>query len=164
MPGILSNIFGAGTKGILEGAASVLDTVITNQEEKLKAQAEIQRIINEHAQAMELAAINREQAILNDTANARGMNTEAIKNNDAFIRRFLYYLAGIVVVLTFGLFYLIIDNQVPPESKDVAYLVLGTLQGALFIILNFFFGSSRGSENKHDLIKKMVSDNEPKGG
>lgn len=154
--GIIAEIFKGGLSGILSGVSEVIDTVTTTKEEKAKLQAEAARIINEHLQRMESLSLEAEKQLLQDVASARQMNIEAIKSDDKFVRRFIYYLAGLVILCGIGLFAVMLTGTIPNENKDIAYVILGSLSGAITTVLAFFFGSSRGSEHKNETIKNLT--------
>jgi hypothetical protein len=99
-----------------------------------------------------------EKAYLLDVQNARGMNVEAIKSDDKFVRRFIYYLAifwslfaaTYVGAITFG--------KIPEENIRFADTVLGFLLGTVVAsVLNFFFGSSKGSRDKTEMLEKGLN-------
>lgn len=63
-----------------------------------------------------------------------------------------YGLAGVIV---FGFFLVLgglIFYAVPPENKDALNIALGALVGGFSGVLGYFFGSSKGSSEKNDII------------
>jgi hypothetical protein len=51
--------------------------------------------------------------------------------------------------------YAITYVEVPGENKDLFIHLVGIVEGAIFLkIFTFFFGSSKGSKDKNDLMKK----------
>jgi hypothetical protein len=57
-----------------------------------------------------------------------------------------------VTGFSFALFALLIFVDVKPENKDILIYVLGSLTGAVTMVLGYYFGSSLGSKDK-DKIK-----------
>jgi hypothetical protein len=77
---------------------------------------------------------------------------------------FLNVFAVIIVVLVFGFFGLVVlkITIVSQAAHDVMLILIGALAGALSIVLNFFFGSSKSSADKNTTINKMLGTDEPK--
>ena len=84
-----------------------------------------------------------------DTANARNMQVEALRQEDVFSKRFIYifatfwslFAAGYIAFITFG--------HIPEDNQRFADTILGFLLGTVVAtILQFFFGSSMGSKKK----------------
>jgi hypothetical protein len=158
MVGVLGKIFGSGIGEIIKPIGDIIDNVTTNKEEKMKAQAEIERILTDKLTKMEELSNEVVVAYLKDMTDARTMQATAIKSDDKFVRRFVYFLAIFVIVAAFSMMALILLNQLPEGSKEFAYLIMGNLTGALTTILAFFFGSTRGSEVKNETIKNLTKD------
>lgn len=98
-----------------------------------------------------------EKAYLADKQNARNMQVAALLQNDLFSKRFVYYLAifwsfcGALYIgfITFG--------NIPEDNVRFADTILGFLLGTIISqILQFFYGSSRSSQNKDETLKSIV--------
>jgi hypothetical protein len=90
--------------------------------------------------------IKREQLVFDDRKSAREMqiSTKSVTPS---------VLTWIVVVLCLSFEGLMLFGQMPkPASEIVLGRVLGTLDGALMMVLAFWFGSSNGSQNKDALL------------
>jgi hypothetical protein len=90
--------------------------------------------------------LKREQLVFDDRKSAREMqiSTKSITPS---------VLTWIVVVLCLSFEGLMLFGQMPkPSSEIVLGRVLGTLDGALMMVLAFWFGSSNGSQNKDALL------------
>lgn len=46
---------------------------------------------------------------------------------------------------------------IPADNRDIAYMVVGGLTAIVTTIVNFFFGSSKSSDDKNDTIKNLSS-------
>ena len=62
---------------------------------------------------------------------------------------FMYVLGGIVVISFIAITILLIFR---PEFKDSLNLVIGAWLTAFGTVVGYFFGSSKGSSDKNDLI------------
>ena len=68
----------------------------------------------------------------------------------------MYILAGLVTIGFFFTLYLIVFN--PPEQNELVYLIVGALIGHFATVINYFFGSSKSSQDKTDLLTKGTGD------
>lgn len=67
---------------------------------------------------------------------------------------FTYALAAFVMLLIFGAVGYILTKVVPAENKDIALLIFGNLMSWGGLIVGYFFASSKGSQEKTDIIAK----------
>lgn len=160
MPGgIFGKILGAGFGDIIKEVGVIVDNSITSKEEKAAIQAKIEEALTAKLIRMEELSNDVVIAYLKDVADARSMQSNALKSDDKFVRRFVYWLAIFVIIAAFGMMTMILMNQLPEGSKEFAYLIMGNLTGALTTILAFFFGSTRGSEVKNETISNLSKNN-----
>ena len=102
-----------------------------------------------NAHALELERVHQ-----SDRANARELQKAALDNDDRFVRRFIYYYATGLSLLTFififwAAFVYDYSNGGSSQTLRVIDTVLGFLLGvSLSAIIQFFFGSSQGSKSK----------------
>ena len=66
---------------------------------------------------------------------------------------FQYALGGLITVGFFGLLIGLLYVGVPAENKDLLNLVVGALIGSFASIVGYFYGSSKGSAEKNELLK-----------
>lgn len=90
---------------------------------------------------------------LADVQSARNMNVETTKATGKRDIN-LYTLAWIIVIGFFGLVGLLIFKEIPKDSNGVIYLLFGALAAGFSSVLGYFFGSSKGSSDKTDIIAK----------
>ena len=97
------------------------------------------------------------QMYLADKQDARKMNTELSTNENVPFLKKIYpeILATIVVIATFAMFYLSVNENLTGEKKEVVMLLLGMLNTALGMVLSFYFGSSMGSKDKDAVLARM---------
>ncbi|CAB4127588.1 hypothetical protein UFOVP92_47 [uncultured Caudovirales phage] len=90
--------------------------------------------------------LKRDQLVFDDRKSAREMQTATRSVTPSV-------LTWIVVVLCLSFEGLMLFGQMPkPASEIVLGRVLGTLDGALMMVLAFWFGSSNGSQTKDALL------------
>lgn len=89
-----------------------------------------------------------------DREGARQMQ---IENAKAGRTDWMYLATGTVIIIVFGICaYAIIFLNIPVENREMFTHLLGMVEGA-FIggMVNFFFGSSKGSKEKQEMIDKL---------
>ena len=74
--------------------------------------------------------------------------------------RFLNFFALMIVVLVFAFFGLVVlkINAVSQAAHDVMLILIGALAGALSTVLGYYFGSSKSSADKNEVINQMLTD------
>jgi hypothetical protein len=100
-----------------------------------------------------LAAQQHEKELLQmaygDTANARNMQVEALRQDDVFAKRFIYVFATFWSIFAASYIGFITFGHIPEDNQRFADTILGFLLGTVVAtILQFFFGSSMGSKEK----------------
>ena len=63
-----------------------------------------------------------------------------------------YVLGAIIVAGFFVATYLLIYNSVPVENNDVLNMLLGALMAQFVNVVAYFYGSSKGSSDKTEIM------------
>lgn len=101
------------------------------------------------ARAMADAGIQLEKLEVEDRASARAMQ---MATRD-------WVPGALAVVFVAGFFILLgvmTRAHVPPENRELVIAMIGTLGGAVMTILTFYFGSSRGSRTKDEILGRVA--------
>ena len=96
-------------------------------------------------------AIEQDKAYLVDVQSARNREIEIVKatgKKDVNI----YVLAWTIITGFFGLCGVLLFRPVPAGQSDVVYLLFGGLVSGFATVLGYFFGSSKGSNDKNILL------------
>ena len=64
----------------------------------------------------------------------------------------MYALGALVVIAFFVLILALVKVEIPLPNEKILYLVVGALVGSFNQVTNYFFGSSKGSKDKTDLL------------
>lgn len=72
---------------------------------------------------------------------------------------FQYALGALIVIGFFFILYIIFKMVLPEGNKDIGLLVIGALIAKFGDVVAYFFGSSKGSADKTEILNK--SNNEP---
>ncbi|MGC2165737.1 MAG: hypothetical protein WA632_06965, partial [Gallionella sp.] len=115
----------------------------------------------EFRQAIDSHQLEMERLRVEDSKDARTTQTGRDKNDDQFVRRFTYYYAIAITVLTF-LFVFWAAFFPPDEKNTAAWRVIDTVLGFLLgvglsAIIQFYFGSSKGSQEKAEHLKELTT-------
>lgn len=149
--GIVSGLFGD------KGLGGMLDDVFTSKEEKAAGQAKIKEIENTLEIKIAEAITDREKAILADTQDAR-KNYTAVQESDKASWLAKNIMPLLTIAVTFGFFGLLgymLKYSVPESNERIMDILLGSLGTAWITMVSFYFGSSKGSEDKQKHINNM---------
>lgn len=64
-----------------------------------------------------------------------------------------YIFAVVILILQFAIIAILIFKDIPANNKDVLNTGIGVILGWGSVIVGYFFGSSKGSAEKNDLIR-----------
>ena len=67
---------------------------------------------------------------------------------------FQYALAGVVVASLVIVILILIKVDLSPTVQDALMILLGVLASGFMAVINYFFGSSKGSADKNEMLKK----------
>lgn len=69
------------------------------------------------------------------------------------IKNFYMYLLGTVLVTGFMiLLAILVFEGIPEQNSELLYLAVGALIGMAGSVVNYFYGSSKGSSDKTEII------------
>jgi len=66
----------------------------------------------------------------------------------------MYILGALIVIGFFGSIFMLVKIAVPETNRDLMNILLGALIGAFITVVSFFYGSSKGSQDKNELLKQ----------
>jgi len=137
----------AGALGLSpEASADDVQTAMMNATpEQLAA---VKKVDADFKVQMKQLDINLEEIAAGDRKSARDMMVQTGVQTPAVLS---YSVIVAWVFIQYYLFTTVID----PSMRELIARVLGTLDGALMLVLSFWFGSSSGSHAKDQLIKDM---------
>lgn len=77
---------------------------------------------------------------------------------------YMYLLAAVFIVGYFVLMGFILIKSIPVDNKDIALMLFGTLTATVAAIVSYFYGSSKGSSDKNEMLYKSTPPEEKKEG
>lgn len=159
--GLIGNAVATKGKELVEDKLGIkLDSMIGTEEGRIKL-AQLQATHEEFLVNADITKRNQEldaeKVQQANTSDARDMQKEALKQSDTFSKRFIYYLAAAWSSISMLYIFVITFIPIPTPNIRFADTILGFLLGTIIAtILNFFFGSSKGSHDKDTTIMEAV--------
>jgi hypothetical protein len=96
---------------------------------------------------------------LENVKGARDMQAAALGQSDVFSKRFIYYFAAFWSVCAVVYIACITFATIPKDNVRFADTILGFLLGTVVAtILNFFYGTSKSSQDKTDKLAEMAKE------
>lgn len=150
---ILGGVLG-GPGGATIGAmvASLFDADPTNpQDIALKMAGDPEAALK--LRELELShKVELEKIYLGDVQSARQREVDITKVTGQ-LNVPMYILAGIIVAGFFALILVLMRYAVPEGSRDVAFMLFGSLSTSFGMVVSYFFGSSKGSADKNAVLQ-----------
>lgn len=149
---LLGGPAGGAVGGIISMVASALgcepsqDAVATAVMGDPEALLKLRQLESSHA-------LELQRMILADIADARKRQTDHEKATGKTDVN-LYVLAWVIVSGFFLLLGLLLWIKLPPDSSGVIFMLFGALSTGFGQVLQYFFGSSKSSQAKTDLLAK----------
>jgi uncharacterized membrane protein len=110
------------------------------------------------SEAQKEIALNLLELDYKDLQSARDMQVAIATsaNSTKLSKNFIYYLAGSVFLFSMVIVLLLFFKEIPEKNRDVVNFILGVIIGTgLTGIFNYFFGSSKGSKDKEELLSAL---------
>ena len=140
-----------GLDAILSIGEKVLDRVMPDPESAAKAKLDLAKLAQE-------GQLKEVELYAKDIDSARQREAQiAVSEYAPLINKIITpVLALSVTGLSFALFVVIIFVDVTPEGKDILIYVLGVLSALVTQIASYYFGSSMGSKDKAEELRKAL--------
>jgi energy-converting hydrogenase Eha subunit A len=140
-----------GLDTILSIGEKVLDRVLPDPESAARAKLELAKMAQD-GQLQEMQAQFKDL----DSARQREM---AIATSEAapLINKVITPVLAIGITgLSFSLFAVLIFVDVTAEAKDILIYILGVLSALMTQVTGYYFGSSVGSKDKTEELKRVI--------
>lgn len=140
-----------GLDTILSIGEKVLDRVMPDPQAAAQAKLELAK----QAQDGRLKEI---EAQFKDIDSARNREAQiATSDNAPLLNKIVTPILALGTVgLSFALFGVLIFTEITEASKDILIYVLGAVNSASTMVLAYYFGSSIGSKDKSEELKKVL--------
>lgn len=158
MANFLTRIFSAGATSLVQAVGDAIDKNVTSDEERKALDNELAKARMQFEIDSKNIDLKRDEAYLADVDSARVNQSRVQESANAswLAKNVQPMLAIALVALTFFLYGVIIFYQdIPPEKKEIIVYVLGALTTIVTQVVSYFFGSSKGSADKNDMLKQV---------
>ena len=140
-----------GLSDILSIGEKVLDRVMPDPEAAAKAKLDL-------AQMAQNGKLKELEAQFKDIDSARNREAQIATSEAApLINKIITPILALSITgLSFVLFGVIIFMEVTPQAKDILIYVLGVLSALVTQVASYYFGSSMGSKDKTEELRKVL--------
>lgn len=140
-----------GLNAILSIGEKVLDRVLPDQEKAAEAKIKL-------AELAQSGSLKELETYAKDLDSARQREASiAVSEHAPLITKIITpVLAVLITALSFGLFAVLIFVEVTNESKDILIYILGVLSALMTQVASYYFGSSVGSKDKSEELRRIL--------
>jgi hypothetical protein len=139
-----------------DAIGKLLGKQVTSQEEieKILATASpetllaLKKLDTEFAAQMKSLDVDLEKVAAEDRGSARGMQIATKAKTPAV-------LATVIVVGWILLMAFLMHSDIPQANREIIIQAVGTMGGALMMVVSFYYGTSAGSAKKDETIAKL---------
>lgn len=158
---LLGNAVMSKGKDVIEEKLGVnIDSMLGSEEGRIQLKQlefDNEEALRQFTLAKREQEMRSDEMYLADTQDARDLQKEALKQSDVFSKRFLYYFSIGWSFLVAAYIGFITFAPIPDSNIRFADTILGFLLGTILATMfNFFYGTSKSSQNKDDVIKGVV--------
>ena len=151
--GIIANLLGVDNDADAVVNAIKADPNIAVKLKEIELEA--QRLHYEAIDKERQASIDELRTYIEDIQNARSRQIEHEKATGKTDINF-YVLAWVIVIGFFGLIGTLMYVEIPPKQTEVMFMLFGTLSAGFGAVVQYFFGSSKGSSEKTMQLSSIV--------
>jgi len=158
MANFLTNLFSAGASSLVEAVGTAIDKNTTSDAERKALDNEMTKAKLQFEIESKTLDLKRDEAYLADVDSAR-VNQSRVQEsaNASWLSKNVQPLMAVVLIaLTFYLYWYVIfcpNPSIDGARKDIIVYILGALTTIVTQVVSYFFGSSKGSSDKNDMLK-----------
>ena len=142
---LIANLLGVDNEPSAVASAIKADPNIAVKLKEIELEA--QRLHYEAIDKERQASIDELKAYIGDIQDARSRQVEHEKATGKTDVNF-YVLAWVIVLGFFSLIGILMFVPIPPKQTEVMFMLFGTLSAGFGAVIQYFFGSSKGSSEK----------------
>lgn len=155
---ILSKVLSSGAGNLIDSIGNVASKFINTKQDKDAFELQMSEEVNRHMETLSSQLESETKDYLADVNSARVMQEAALQQQDSFAKRFVYYLAAGVILLTVAYDFCFFWVNFPEVNRPILEQVSGVLNtSCLVMVISFFFGSSKSSEDKQKQLDTIIN-------
>lgn len=157
MSNFFTSLFSSGASSLVESIGEAIDKNFTTDDERLEREVELKKAKMNYSLENKKLDIEETKAYMQDMNSARENQSRVQESaNASWLSKNIQPMLAIgIMFLTFCLYLYVLANEVPQDKKDIIIYILGALTSISVQVASFFFGSSQGSKDKTEHIKKI---------
>ena len=70
---------------------------------------------------------------------------------------FMYILGGLIVAAFFGVIIVLLTVAMPDKNENMLYILLGALVAKFGDVVSYFYGSSKSSSDKNEIMERQMN-------
>lgn len=148
---ILGKIVSGSAGSIVDSVVNGADKFIQSKEEKEEFRQLAEKEINRHLEAITTAA-NTEM----ESARNREVQIATSEHAPLLNKIITPLLAILILGSCFLLWYMVLFKDISPQKETIMAGIIGSLTTLSMGVVGYYFGSSQGSRDKSETIKKMM--------
>ena len=160
----LTSLFAGGASTLIETVGTVIDKVVTSDEEKISLENEIRRAEMSYKVEMKALDIEKTGLLLEDVDSARHNQSriQESENSSWLAKNTQPLLALVLVGACFGMFGRVLFGGLSTNTHEsnITMMILGGLISVLGQVVSYFFGASRDSGESTKKMSDMIN-NQP---
>ena len=150
--GLIANLLGVDNEADAVANAIKADPNIAVKLKEIELEA--QKLHYEAIDKERQAELDELKAYIGDVQNARSRQVEHEKATGQTDINF-YVLAWVIVLGFFTLIGVLMFVPIPPKQTEVMFMLFGTLSAGFGAVIQYFFGSSKGSADKTNQLAQL---------
>lgn len=156
LPDFISKLFTGGAADLIKSVSGVVDEFHMSPEEKEQLKQQLAAQADKHMQEMEALALEETQSYLKDNESARQREIAVVTGEHVpLINKIITPILALIVILaTFTIWALILFRHYEPKVNEA--IIIGALTTICGGVVNYYFGSSAGSERKQKQIEELT--------
>ena len=148
---IIGKIVSGSAGSIVDSVVNGADKFIQSKEEKEEFRQLAEKEINRHLEAITTAA-NTEM----ESARNREVQIATSEHSPLLNKIITPLLAILILGSCFLLWYMVLFKDISPQKETIMAGIIGSLTTLSMGVVGYYFGSSQGSRDKSETIKKMM--------
>ncbi len=155
-----------GTAGSLIAKALDCDPNKPEDIEKIlladkKSLLKLKELENKHEEFLLNLGFENNKLYLTNIQSARQREIDTVKATSKYNWP-LYIIASVIFISFFITMFLLFKIPLIVVNKDIIVYTIGALQSAFITIVAYFFGSSKGSSEKNEILSKTINKGDTK--
>lgn len=154
---ILTKILGSLSGNLIESVGKIIDNTTLSKEEKASITEQTVEEVNRHLEAIDTIELEMFKTTVNDTKSARQREVSVANTNTGWLSKNIGSLLAIIATVIFSTIIILVLTKSVKANETVTSSIITGMFAIEMVILQYYYGSSRGSSKQQESMDKMVS-------